>query len=68
MSKELMYTLITKMHVKLNSLIETNNYNLLSPTVQTYSRRLDKVLTRYNRLLENSHKCDYKLCSYKSNY
>ncbi len=66
MSKELMYILITKMHFKLNSLIESNNYNLLSPSVQTYSRRLDKVLIRYNKLLESSHKSDLKLCSYKS--
>lgn len=56
MSKELMYALITKMHVRLNVLIENSSYNLLSTEVLHYSKRLDKVLTRYNKILENSKK------------
>lgn len=51
MSKELMYVLIAKMHIKLNRIIESNNFNLLSEEVQQYSKRLDKVLSRYNKLL-----------------
>jgi len=33
MSKELMYILITKMHLRLNALIEKNNYDLLNEEV-----------------------------------
>jgi hypothetical protein len=49
MSKELMYILITKMHIKLNDLIETSDYDLLCEKVQRYSKRLDRVLTIYNK-------------------
>jgi hypothetical protein len=51
MSKELIYNLITKMHINLNALIELNNYNLLSEKVQHYSRRLDRVLTTYTKTI-----------------
>jgi len=50
MSSDLMYDLITKMNIKLNQLIVDNNYNLLCEEVQNYSRRLDKVLTHYNKV------------------
>ena len=49
MSKDLMYTLIAKMHTKLNLLIESSNYNLLNSKVQAYSRILDRALIRYGR-------------------
>jgi hypothetical protein len=44
MSNDVMNTLIAKMYVKLNTLIEKNNENLLSSEVISYSQRLDKVL------------------------
>ena len=56
MSKELMYVLITKMHIKLNQMIENNNFDLLDETVQHYSRRLDKVLYHYNKMQHDSQK------------
>ncbi|MCX7747148.1 MAG: Spo0E family sporulation regulatory protein-aspartic acid phosphatase [Clostridia bacterium] len=56
MSKELMHVLITKMHFKLNRLIEKSSYNLLNSEVQHYSQRLDKVLTHYNKKTEKSAK------------
>ncbi len=49
MSKELLQVLIEKMHSKLNKLIEDKDFNLLDDNVQRYSRRLDRVLLRYNR-------------------
>lgn len=49
MSKELMRILVAKMHVKLNNLVEECNYDLLNEKVQKYSRRMDKVLMRYNK-------------------
>ncbi len=52
MSKELMYILITKMHVRLNDLIEKNNYDLLNEEVLHYSQRLDKILSLYNKVVE----------------
>ena len=49
MSQKLMYILISKMNIKLNDLIETNDYDLLCEKVQCYSKRLDRVLTLYNK-------------------
>jgi len=51
MSKELMYSLIARMHIRLNKIIEINNFDLQSHPVQHYSRRLDRVLTFYNKKL-----------------
>ncbi|HOV25896.1 MAG TPA: Spo0E family sporulation regulatory protein-aspartic acid phosphatase [Pseudobacteroides sp.] len=39
------------MHIRLNKLIEINNFDLQSHPVQQYSRRLDRVLTFYNKKL-----------------
>ncbi len=50
MSNELMYYLITGMHLKLNRLIEIKGFNLLDEEVQHYSRRLDRVLDHYNKI------------------
>ena len=58
MSKELMAVLITKMHIRLNRLIEECNFNLLNKDVLSYSRRLDKVLTHYNKVTQNKPKCN----------
>ncbi|GAE88930.1 Spo0E family sporulation regulatory protein-aspartic acid phosphatase [Acetivibrio straminisolvens] len=52
MSKELMYILITKMHLRLNDLIEKNNFDLLNEEVLHYSQRLDKILSLYNRIVQ----------------
>lgn len=72
MSKELMYILINKMHIKLNDLIETNNYDLLCEKVQRYSKRMDKVLTLYNKLVKKNYQNNLSalnsnkpVCSYK---
>jgi|LSQX01.3.fsa_nt_gb hypothetical protein len=63
MSKDLMYCLITKMHIRLNRLIESRNYDLLNEDVQHYSRRLDKVLSRYNKASINSKEiCGSESC------
>ncbi len=64
MSRELMYILIAKMHIKLNKLIEASNYNLQDEEVQRYSRRLDKVLIRYNRIMEDTKNYMNKQCTY----
>lgn len=61
MSKELMFILITKMHIKLNDLIETNNYDLLSEKVQHYSKRLDKVIAIYNKTITGSHQIPFEV-------
>jgi hypothetical protein len=69
MSKKLMYILITKMHIKLNDLIETNNYDLLCEKVQRYSKRLDKVLTLYNKSVKENYQKAYEFMnSNKPNY
>lgn len=52
MSNESMYYLITGMHLKLNKLIESKGFDLLDEEVQHYSRRLDKVLDRYNKFYQ----------------
>ncbi len=52
MSKKLIHILITRMHVKLNKLIEEKNFDLQNYDVQNYSRRLDRALVRYNRLVK----------------
>ncbi|NLD46860.1 MAG: Spo0E family sporulation regulatory protein-aspartic acid phosphatase [Clostridiaceae bacterium] len=62
MSKDLMYCLITKMHFRLNQIIESNDFDLLNENVQQYSRRLDRVLTYYNRICINER--TYDLCFY----
>ncbi|MCX7922119.1 MAG: Spo0E family sporulation regulatory protein-aspartic acid phosphatase [Clostridia bacterium] len=64
MSKELMYVLITKMHIKLNKVIENNNFDLLNDEVQIYSRRLDRVLSRYNKVLKNSKNTGCRYCRF----
>ena len=51
MSRELMYCLISRMHTKLNNIIKDNNYDLLNSKVLFYSRRLDRVLMRYNKAM-----------------
>lgn len=60
MSKELAYKLIKNMHVKLNKLIEDNHFDLLNVQVQNYSQRLDKVLIRYNHILNKRTSKLYK--------
>ncbi|HHX17289.1 MAG TPA: aspartyl-phosphate phosphatase Spo0E family protein [Clostridium sp.] len=63
MSKELMYVLITKMHLRLNQLIEQKNYDLLDKEVLHYSQRLDKVLSRFNKVVgqdSNFNSCEGK--------
>lgn len=62
MSKELMCSLITRMHIKLNHVIEINNYNLLSEEVQKYSRRLDRVIAFYNKLIEKEKESSASMC------
>ncbi|MCX7749868.1 MAG: Spo0E family sporulation regulatory protein-aspartic acid phosphatase [Clostridia bacterium] len=47
--------LINKMHLKLNSMIESSNYNLLNNEVQQYSRRLDRAIVRYNRITDKEN-------------
>ncbi len=54
MSKQLMCIVIAKMHIRLNKLIESSNYNLQSNAVQHYSRRLDKVLTHFSKVHESN--------------
>lgn len=51
MSKKLMFLLIARMHIRLNQVIEKNGYNLQSKEVLHYSRRLDRVLTHYNKVM-----------------
>ncbi len=58
MSNDLMYTLIAKMYVKLNCLVEKNNQDLLSSEVLSYSQRLDKVLVVFTRKM--NHQKTYK--------
>ncbi len=49
MSRELVYVIITKMHIRLNWLIADNNFDLMSSSVQRYSKRLDRILTYYGK-------------------
>ena len=56
MSKKFMYIIITKMHCRLNTLIEKNNFNLMAEEVQEYSRRLDRVLAYYNKVKKKNGK------------
>lgn len=62
MSKELMYVLITKMHLRLNEIIENRNYDLLNEDVQHYSRRLDKVLSHYNKVVKKDKSFKFSIC------
>ncbi|AUG59085.1 MAG TPA: aspartyl-phosphate phosphatase Spo0E family protein [Ruminiclostridium sp.] len=62
MSKELMYILITKMHLRLNQLIEEKNYNLLDEEVLHYSQRLDKVLSRFNKIVNQDANSGLNSC------
>ncbi|NMB33299.1 MAG: Spo0E family sporulation regulatory protein-aspartic acid phosphatase [Clostridium sp.] len=50
MSKKLVLFAITKMHIRLNKIIEENDYNLLCEEVLNYSQRLDKVISYYNKI------------------
>lgn len=52
MSRELLYSAINKMFFKLNELIEARNFDLMDHEVQKYSRRLDRLIIRYSRLME----------------
>ncbi|MCR4436306.1 MAG: Spo0E family sporulation regulatory protein-aspartic acid phosphatase [Clostridiales bacterium] len=58
MSKELLYHVITKMYARLNALIESNHYDLQSSQVQSYSKRLDRVLLRYSRTVQKERARD----------
>lgn len=62
MSNESMYLLITGMHLKLNKLIESKDFDLLDEEVQHYSRRLDKVLDRYNKLYQRDKQLKLNTC------
>lgn len=62
MSNESMHYLITGMHLKLNKLIESKEFDLLDEEVQHYSRRLDKVLDRYNKLYQRDKQLNFKTC------
>ncbi|RXE58007.1 Spo0E family sporulation regulatory protein-aspartic acid phosphatase [Acetivibrio mesophilus] len=61
MSKELMYIIITKMHLRLNDLIEKNDFNLLNEKVLHYSQRLDKVLSLYDRVVQRDKSYAFSL-------
>lgn len=63
MSNELMYYLITKMHLKLNRLIEIKGFNLLDEEVQHYSRRLDRVLDHYNKVSYRDKPLKLNVCA-----
>jgi len=62
MSNESMYFLITGMHLRLNELIESKDFDLLDEEVQHYSRRLDKVLDRYNKLYQRDKQLKLNTC------
>lgn len=62
MSNEFVYYLITGMHLRLNKLIESKGFDLLDEEVQHYSRRLDKVLDRYNRLYQKDKQLKLDPC------
>jgi len=66
MSNESMYCLIMGMHLKLNNLIESKGFNLLDEEVQHYSRRLDKVLDRYNKLYQKDKQLKVNTCCLES--
>ncbi len=55
MSPKLMYKSISRMHTKLNALIEKNHFDLQCDEVQKYSQRLDRVLTHFNNVIERNH-------------
>ncbi|HPC99812.1 MAG TPA: TetR family transcriptional regulator [Acetivibrio sp.] len=59
MSKDLLMVVITKMHIRLNELIEKNDYDLLCEEVQLYSRRLDKFLSYYYKADEKTPSFEY---------
>ncbi|MDP4092246.1 MAG: TetR family transcriptional regulator [Bacillota bacterium] len=63
MSNEIMHALIAKMYVKMNLIIQKNDFDLLADEVQVYSRRLDKVLIHYSRNTEQKkiHRSDQRL-------
>ncbi|MDQ2087502.1 Spo0E family sporulation regulatory protein-aspartic acid phosphatase [Herbivorax sp. ANBcel31] len=65
MSNELMYVLITKMHLRLNQLIEQKNYDLLDKDVLHYSQRLDKVLSRFNKVVSQDPNFNLSSCEMK---
>lgn len=62
MSNESMYSLITGMHLRLNKLIESKGFDLLDEEVQHYSRRLDKVLDRYNKFYRKDKQFKLEPC------
>jgi len=62
MSNESMYFLITGMHLRLNELIESKGFDLLDEEVQHYSRRLDKVLDRYNKFYQKDKQSKLNAC------
>lgn len=62
MSNELKYYLISKMHLKLNTLIEMKDFDLLDEEVQHYSRRLDRVLDYYNKNCKKDKSFKFNTC------
>jgi len=52
MTKEKACKLIKRMHQKLDEIIISHNYNLLSDEVLQYSEKLDKVLVYYTKMFE----------------
>ena len=56
MPQQYICTNITKLHLRLNELIEKKNYDLTSAEVLEYSRRLDRIILRYSRLKAKSGK------------
>ena len=61
MSKDFLMVVIAKMHIKLNELIEKNNFDLLCEEVQLYSRRLDKFLSYYYKAVEREPNFEYDM-------
>ncbi|HOQ36653.1 MAG TPA: TetR family transcriptional regulator [Acetivibrio sp.] len=61
MSKDFLLVVITKMHIRLNELIEKNDFDLLCEEVQLYSRRLDKFLSYYYKAVERNPELEYNL-------
>lgn len=63
MSKELMYIVITKMHLRLNDLIEKNDFDLLNEEVLRYSQRLDRILSIYSKAIQRDKTtCAFSKC------
>ncbi|NLD45765.1 MAG: Spo0E family sporulation regulatory protein-aspartic acid phosphatase, partial [Clostridiaceae bacterium] len=48
--------------LKLNTLIEMKDFDLLDEEVQHYSRRLDKVLDHYNKNCKRDKHFKFNIC------